>query len=454
MRFSILSFRSNRLVLLLLSLCGATSLATAQRFAAANVFSTGSSSEPSRVAVGDLNQDGVLDIASTYSTGVGSAPQDLALGDVNQDGRLDILTANTNTHTLGVLLGQATNGFAPVSVYPTGVNSYPSRVALGDVNGDGQLDLVTTNLNANTALVLLGQGNGGFAAAISYPTGSNSRPAHLALGDLNTDVRLDIVFSSSTLNAVGVLLGRSGGFAPASNYLLAANSQPEEVTLGDVNGDGRLDVVAVSYFTNSVKVLLGQASGGLAGSSSYWTGPSSYPRGVATGDVNGDGQLDIVTANFSSTMVAVLLGQASGFNAPTTYFTGTGSTPYAVALGDMNGDGRIDIIAANPNTGTVGVLLNTDTFPLATAQQHALTASVQLSPNPTRAGFAVQWSADVALEQAELLNTIGQAVRQVAVTHRQAKDRLWVDTQGLAAGIYMLRLQVDGVAIVRRVVLE
>ena len=471
---------------LLLMLGGAAPAAFGQSFAPVSTYPAATNGELYAIALGDVSGDGQADIVTvnfgnttagvqvglagggfapvvSYATAPsnaptpsGGAPQGVALGDVNGDGRLDIVAANTFASNVGVLLGQASGGFAPFSTYSAGANSAPRGVALGDVNGDGRLDIVTANGFLGTVGVLLGQAAGGFAAPSAYATGPNgssgvSIPYGVALGDVNGDGRLDIVAANRDGNNVGVLLGQAaGGFAAFVNYSTGNSSSPVSVALGDVNGDGRLDIVTANS-GGTAGVLLGQAGGGFAAVVGYATGPlGSNPTGIALGDVNGDGRLDLIAANYGTNDVGVLLGQASGFAAVSRFAAGAGSRPTAVAVGDLNGDRRLDIATANYGTSAVGVLLNTGTYtPLATARPAA--ADVAIYPNPARDGFTVHLPTDFAASQAELLNSLGQVVRRPAVG---GATSFRVETNGLAAGLYTLRLQASGAALARRVAVE
>ena len=123
--------------------------------------------------------------------------------------------------------------------------------------------------------------------------------------------------------------------------------------------------------------------------------------------------------------------------------------PARVALADLNGDGRLDIVTANQGASSVGVLLNTGTFtPLATARPTA--ADLALFPNPAHDGFTVQLPAGFRPGSAALLNALGQVVRRPAVGAASFR----VETGGLAPGVYTLRLQAGGAALARRVVVQ
>jgi hypothetical protein len=118
----------------------------------------------------------------------------------------------------------------------------------------------------------------------------------------------------------------------------AADTSPAAVVTGDVNGDGRLDLVVASSSSSTISVLLGNSDGSFQAAQSSATGAS--PRSVAVGDFNGDGKLDVVTANAGD--VSVLLGNADGtFGPPAGIDLGSG--PQSVAVGDFNADGKLDL---------------------------------------------------------------------------------------------------------------
>jgi len=155
--------------------------------------------------------------------------------------------------------------------------------------------------------VLLGDGTGGFSTATNFPVGIS--PASVTIGDFNEDGKLDLATANTVAKNVSVLLGNgTGGFSTAANFGIGIGNTPVSSTTGDFNGDGNLDLVTGnfnSFNSNSVSILLGNGMGGFNIAIDFPVGWA--PTSVTTGDFNGDGKLDLVTANFNSNSVSVLL---------------------------------------------------------------------------------------------------------------------------------------------------
>ena len=292
-----------------------------------------------------------------HDFGTGSSPHSVAIGDFNGDGKPDMAVANSFDDTVSVLLGNGDGTFGPKTDYVTG--SDPLSVAIPDLNGDGKLDLVTANSTANTVSVLLGNGDGSFGARTDYETGSG--PQSVAIADLDADGAPDLAvadFGSWELlgNSVSVLLGNGDGtFAARADY--GTESGPISLAIGHFNGDTAPDLAVVSIARNTVSVLLGIGDGTFGPQSAYGAGGGARP--VAIGDLDGDGKTDLAVG--SNMTVSVLLGNGNGsFGSGGAYETGLG--PQSVAIGDLDGDGEADLAAANcgisyPAGNTVSVLL-------------------------------------------------------------------------------------------------
>ncbi|MDO7850968.1 T9SS type A sorting domain-containing protein [Hymenobacter convexus] len=451
---------------LLLALGAAGPAAWGQSFAFSAFYSVGTG--PYGIAAGDVNGDGRQDVATAnynsnsvsvllgqpsggfgpktdYPTATG--PRGIALGDVNGDGRPDIVTTDALANVVSVLLNLNNGRFGLKTDYTTGAG--PVCVALGDTNGDGHLDIVTANGSASSTSVLLGQANGGFGAKTDYLTGAG--PNGLALGDVNGDGRPDIVTSNYNLPPTGgykasVLLSLpNGGFAAKTDYQ-SGGAAPSSLVLADVDRNGLLDILTANSLANNVSVLLGIIGGGFSQPTTFPVG--NFPKGIAVKDVNGDGFPDVITTNSFSGNVSVLLGVGAGyFGFHTDYFAGAG--PDGLAVVDVNGDGRPDIITANHDDTNVTVLLNTGTYtPLAARPTAA--PDVALAPNPAHDAFAVTLPAGTTATQAELVNALGQVVRRPA----GAGPSFVVETGGLAPGIYTLRLGTGAAIVTRRVAVQ
>ncbi|MGA2382721.1 MAG: VCBS repeat-containing protein [Gemmatimonadales bacterium] len=309
-------------------------------------------------------------VADTGPLGPLSQPRPIRAGDINGDGKLDLLVANYaggGAGSVTVFLGDGAGGFteAIAKGSPFAVGRGPRGMVLADFNGDGKLDIATANYTDNTVSVRLGDGTGGFGAVKTYNTGSG--PQDIQAGDVNGDGKLDLVIANNSDNTVTVLLGDgTGAFTPASGSPFTVGTGPYGVALGDVNGDGKLDIVTGNQTSNDATVLLGDGTGGFtqATGSPYSTGTTgSAPSAVALADVNGDGYLDLIVPNSGDNNVMVRLGDGHGaFGAASTWSVGaTQSTPWAIAVGDMNGDGSVDLVVVNTNSNDVTVLVNDGT---------------------------------------------------------------------------------------------
>src|SRR5207244_1915864 len=151
--------------------------------------------------------------------------------------------------------------FAAKQDFATGTT--PVSVTVGDVNLDGKLDLAVANLNSNTVSVLLNTADPGaaapsFAAKQDFATGTN--PRSVTVGDLNGDGKLDLAVANRTSNTVSVLLNTTAPGAATPSFAakqdFATGTTARSVTLGDLNGDGKLDLAVANFAANTVSVLL------------------------------------------------------------------------------------------------------------------------------------------------------------------------------------------------------
>jgi Bacterial Ig-like domain (group 3)/FG-GAP-like repeat len=349
-------------------------------------------------AVGVLlgNGDGTFQLAQSYSSG-GLNAYSVAVGDFNGDGNPDLVVANQcadstcTSGSLSVLLGNGDGTYQPANSYSSsGGNDF--YVAVGDFNGDGNLDLAVANEcvisacdsdNGNGSVsVLLGNGDGTFQGTSFYVPGINAYSVTVA--DFNGDGKADIAAanlcadSSCANGSVGILLGGGDGtFQAAPSYVFtSANREDYYVTAGDFNGDGNVDLAVADYCGGSnsctngaATILLGNGDGTFQAPQSYVSG-GLYAATVTVGDFNGDGILDLAVGNSCADStcqngsVTIFIGRGDGtFQEAQSYASG-GVSPESIAVADFNLDGKVDLAVANgcgdsecQTNGNVSILL-------------------------------------------------------------------------------------------------
>ncbi|CAF0808160.1 unnamed protein product [Adineta steineri] len=291
---------------------------------------------------------------TTYSTGSNSTPYYIAVGDVDGDGDRDIVAANYGSGNVSVFLNIGNGTFAPQVTYSAGNGSQLWSVALADVDGDGKLDIIVPNYTANNIGVFLNSGTGTFAAQVTYPSGVN--PIFVAASDVNGDSKPDIIVANAGAGTVGVFLN-SGTGTFGAQVAYSTLTFLKTLTVADVNGDGKNDIIVTNFNVNNVGVLLNTGTGTFAAQVIYAT--DAYPYAVTTGDVDGNGKLDIIVTNYLAN-VGILINNGTGtFGAQITY--STDSYAMSVATADIDGDSTLDIIVGNYISCDVSVLLNTGT---------------------------------------------------------------------------------------------
>jgi hypothetical protein len=306
--------------------------------------------------------------AGTTLFAVGTAPGSIEIADFNSDGQLDIVVANEQSNDVTILLGDGKGGFAQTKGSPFPAGPKPNDIAVGDFNRDGKLDLALANHDAKYLTVLLGDGNGGFMPAANSPFPVEVKPhTHgVATGDLNGDGNPDLVTDSWGTDQVGILFGDGkGSFSTSGRFLDVGKMPYQRVRVADINGDGNADIITTNLEGDNVTILLGDGKGGFKQSvgSPFPCGDS--PFNFAIGDVNKDGKPDLIIVNSPSSAtrsgrdgLTILLGNGmDGFEMMAGSPFATGQTPNRVAVGDVDGDGVADVAVSNTNGNSITLFL-------------------------------------------------------------------------------------------------
>jgi flagellin-like hook-associated protein FlgL len=244
-------------------------------------------------------------------------------------------TAIALTQALGTAAGSTTSFFSGYSN-----SNYNSLSAVGDIDGDGNVDIVANKTDAlGVVYFYRGNGDGTFLHPVQYALSDNNNINKISLADFNGDGRLDIITAQDS-GRLSVLLANSGSAtfrAPVSYAIAAGGASPIDIQIRDLNGDGVLDVVTADSISSSVSVLFGNSNGSFSSGRSFAVGAA--PTAITIQDFNGDGIMDLAASTSSG--FSILIGNSNGSYAARTQFS-AGVTPDIIAY-DFNGDGIQDL---------------------------------------------------------------------------------------------------------------
>ncbi len=312
----------------------------------------GGPTEPASCGVGAGATAVTTPIFDQATLGAGSFVESIAVGDLDGDHFVDLVTANRNdfvdnAETISVLLSSGPGSFQPQVKYFEPL--YPTTVVLGDFNHDARLDVATDT--GSSLQVRLNAGGGMLGPSTSYVDNTRGAWACAAI-DVDNDGNLDLVTESlpsspGGSHAIDVRLGRGDGTFRDAWTLPGAGG--EYMAGGDFNEDGYADVVYASQEARTIGIALGQPDGTMLVRGPWALPNAGYPQGLAVGDVDGDHHVDIVVASYNyngPSTVVVARGDGRGGVECVTSLPAT-RLPGAIAVGDFNRDGRVDLIVTD-----------------------------------------------------------------------------------------------------------
>ena len=392
---------------------------------------------PQAIAAADINEDGMPEVLVAGSGSnfisifskisyiyfgtrtdlpTGNGPKSLALADIDGDGQPDIISVNAVANSISVFRNKMPIGSTPMisfdlkTDFPTGKS--PSALSIGDIDGDGKVDLISANPGDHSFSILRNNPTPEtprvmppIVNSVQPDKGTIGSATVIAGANFNTVPADNIVFFGATqakvntatattlnvtvpagasyqevsvLNATTKLTGYSN--KPYTTTFTSKNaittndfgakvdfvtgSKPSAVATGDIDGDGKPDLVVVNSAANTISIYRNMALSGSIGTNSFATkidfNVGTGPQGIKIADLNGDGKLDIIVANYTGNSVSVLQNQAVSGSITSSSFAAkvdfvAANAPKTIVIGDVDGDGRPEIMAVG---NTVAVLLN------------------------------------------------------------------------------------------------
>ena len=404
-----------------------------------------------RVVAADFDGNGSVDLATersvSFNDGTGTAfinPVVIATGatgfmdagDIDGDGDIDIV-APTNSGDIRILRNNGNGTFAaPVTVSFSGTIFSASSVTLGDFDGDGDLDAAATvGFGVGTVAILTNDGAGNFSASASFATNSNSGSSDVEAADIDADGDLDLLVSKNFLQSDIVVLRNNGSGSFSNIGTVTVGGAPTSVTTGDVTGDGNLDIVA--GIAGGISVAAGNGDGTFVTPASF-SGPAFFQdaNDVGIADFDNDGDNDIVNIAFSSRLELYVNDGTGRFNSVFEFADPADGFGTDLAIADFDNDGDPDVAGALGQSSTSSsVFLNSG------IAVNAASVTVQLSA-PAASTVTVDYStADIlAINGVDYTGVSGTVTFQQGQTTRQILIPINGDTLAEASENFVINL--------------
>ncbi len=416
------------------------------------------------ILLGD-GHGGVFNPTATTALLTGPDPVDLVTADFNNDGHADLAVLNQGSADLSIFLNDGHGGFTESTTTDSAgrmrrisAGNLPSGLTVGDINADGELDLLLGNEQGDV-LTILGNGDGTFRPyqridrrvglaitgldsdagpefavfdqsldRVTYQSNESGSsfeqgredgllaPNAVEFADLNSDGIDDLIVSNGGSNEVLVYLGLAGDQFDLGHRFFVG-TDPEAITISDLNGDGIADLVVANFGSNDLSLLFGQGRG------DDWTllaGPrlraGGGPIATAVADLNADGTVDILVANHDSDDVYLLVGSGQGFfNDKQPVISRTGSVPVQVFVGNFDGDSDLEVVTVNAGSHDLTVISGLGQSELIGAR------TVRLSATDPVAAIAQDFNRD--------------GLSDLIVAHQSGQFTLWLGGSNVVQAI-------------------
>lgn len=360
-----------------------------------------------RVVIADLDGDGKADlvVADAYSgdvsiyqnlssnhalafatprvvlpmvKGTYANPISVVVSDLDGDGKPEIIALNADSNMISIFRNLSAPGVISTNSFSNRLDipgaAGMSAMAVQDLDADGKADIVTVSTGNNTLSVYHNLSTNGvisFSAPVNFTTGNS--PNGVAIGDLDDDGKPDVVVADTTDGTVSVFrnLGSTGqvttnSFASRVNF--PAASQCLRVTIGDVDGDGKLDVLVANWTSDTISIFRNLTSN--PGITTNAFAPrvdfalAGWGHDIALADLDGDGKPDLAVSSELSSALSLFHNAGAPGNLATNSLSNrvdlaTGWNAWGVSCGDLDGDGRPEIVFANAYDATISIYRNT-----------------------------------------------------------------------------------------------
>jgi gliding motility-associated-like protein len=313
--------------------------------------------------------------ATSFATGVdivvGSYPGSLSIADLDGDGKLDIVVCNGNSNNISILKNNSTIGSITSSSFATHVvfaaGLAPLNAVIKDIDRDGKVDIAVVNKNSNTLSILKNNISNGtinlnsFAPKVDFVTGT--APFSIAIGDINGDNKLDLVTTNSGSNSISIFentttdgIINSSSFAPKVDIL--TGTTPQILILDDLDDDNKLDIAVTNKGSNTISIYKNNGVTGAISTNNFAAKvdfvTASQPYSITSGDINGDSKVDIAITNINGRVVSLYKNKGiqgeinSNLFEPKVDFP-TSADSNCVSISDLDQDTKPEIIFTNYN---------------------------------------------------------------------------------------------------------